>query len=406
MGNNLKLQYLMKQADFDPSKERKELTIRKLCEDIENGNVVLPVFQTYIRWTKEKAVDLFNYQLNGKAPVAPISINRIDDPEQVIDQINFLDRKMLDKTDLVGKLSVADGQQRLSTNYKAYINDPDFQNIVLDLQKGSFQTFDMNVQTQAATYQIPVGILYNKDQSIFLDYVNSRPSLKKDNVKDLLSSIRKKHQNYYYVVNFATNMSKAEQMGWFEVLNLAGTQVTASMVYLTDLLVKGVDFYTEYAIPFGEKLDSYGFGKLFPRKSAEISIPLAALNPAFYKVTAKTRTNNSSPIPSDVNPKLIGRADTSDIKKMIEISLNALNSTLHFIDITSSIIKPQRIDVITYLVGLFIENDISDMNDKQKGFLINWINEVDFINNSNKLRRKKYNDLISNYAVLATKLCS
>lgn len=403
MVNNLKLQDLMEQADFDPSKERKELTIRKLCEDIEDGSVVLPVFQTYIRWTKEKAKDLFNYQLAGKAPVAPISINRIDDPGQVIDQINFLDRKMLDKTDLLGKLSVADGQQRLSTNYKAYINDPDFQNIVLDLQKGSFIKFDMNVQTQTTTYQIPVGILYNKEQSVFLDYVNSRPSLKKDNIKDLLSSIRKKHQNYYYVVNFATNMSKAEQMGWFEVLNLAGTQVTAAMVYLTDLLVKGVDFYTEYAIPFGEKLDSYGFGELFPRKSAEISIPLAALNPAFYKVTAKTRTNNSSPIPSDVNPKLIGKADASDIKKMIEIALNSLNATLHFIDSTRSIIKPQRIDIITYLLGLFIENDISEMNDKQKCFLVKWTNEVDFINNSNKLRRKKYNELLSDYTVLATK---
>ncbi|MCB2356918.1 DUF262 domain-containing protein [Clostridium estertheticum] len=402
MVNNIKLQELMKQADFDPSKERKELTIRKLCEDIEDGSVVLPIFQTYIRWTKEKAKELFNYQLAGKAPVAPISINRIDDPGQVIDQINFLSRKMLDKTDLLGKLSVADGQQRLSTNYKAYINDPDFQNIVLDLQKGSFITFDMNVQTQATTYQIPVGILYNKEQSLFLNYVNSRPSLKKDNIKDLLSSIRKKHQNYYYVVNFATNMSKAEQMGWFDVLNLAGTQITAAMVYLTDLLVKGVDFYTEYAIPFAEKLDDYGFGDLFPRKSTEISIPLAALNPAFYKVTAKTRTNNSSPIPSDVNPKLIGKADASDIKKMIKIALNALNDTLHFIDSTSSIIKPQRIDIITYLVGLFIENDILEINDKQKGFLVKWTNEVDFINNSNKLRRKKYNDLLIKYTALAT----
>lgn len=403
MGNNLKLQYLMKQADFDPSKERKEITIRQLCKDIEEGKVVLPVFQTYLRWTKENAKALFNYQLSGKAPVAPVSINQIDDPGQVIEQISFLDRKILDKNDLVGKFSVADGQQRLSANYKAYINDPDFQNIVLDLQKGSFIMFDMNIQTQPTTYQIPVGILYNKEQSIFLDYVNSRTSLKKDNVKDVLSSIRKKHEKYYYVVNFATNMSKAEQMDWFEVLNLAGTQVTASMVYLTDLLVKGIDFYTEYAIPFGEKLDSYGFGELFPRKSAEISIPLAALNPAFYKVSAKARTNNSSPIPSDVKPKLIGKAEVSDIRKMIEITLKALDDTLHFIDTTNGIIKPQRIDIITYLVGLFIENDISEMNDKQKVFLIKWINEVDFINNSNKLRRKKYNDLLINYTVSATK---
>jgi len=387
----------MEKADFDPSRERKDMTIRKLCEDIEEGNIVLPVFQTYIRWTKEKVKELFNYQLFGKAPVAPISINLIDNPGQVIDQIGFLDRRILDKADLVGKYSVADGQQRLSTNYKAYINDPDFKNIVLDLNKGSFIEIDMNVQSEPSSYQIPVGILYNKEQSVFLDYVNSKPSLKKDNVKDVLSSIRKKHQNYYYVVNFASNMSKAEQMEWFEVLNLAGTQVTAAMVYLTDLLVKGVDFYTEYAIPFGEKLDICGFGELFPRKTAEISIPLAALNPAFYKVTVKARTNNSSPIPSDVKPKLIGKVDVSDIRSMIEITLKALDDTLDFITTTSDVIKPQRIDIITYLVGLFTENDISKISPKQKVFLIQWINNIDFINNSNKLRRQKYADLLTNY---------
>ncbi|WP_294360538.1 hypothetical protein [uncultured Clostridium sp.] len=70
----------------------------------------------------------------------------------------------------------------------------------------------MNVQAEPLSHQIPVGILYNKEQSVFLDYVNSKPSLKKDDVKDVLSSIRKKHQNYYYVVNFASNMSKHEQM--------------------------------------------------------------------------------------------------------------------------------------------------------------------------------------------------
>ena len=39
-----KLKYLMEKADFDPSKERKDMTIRKLCEDIEDGNIILPVF--------------------------------------------------------------------------------------------------------------------------------------------------------------------------------------------------------------------------------------------------------------------------------------------------------------------------------------------------------------------------
>lgn len=61
MKNNLKLQQLMKKADFDPSKERKEMTIRKLCEDIENGNVVLTVFHTYLRWKKEKSIEQIGF---------------------------------------------------------------------------------------------------------------------------------------------------------------------------------------------------------------------------------------------------------------------------------------------------------------------------------------------------------
>lgn len=390
----------MGQANFDPSKERKDMKISTLCKEIEKGNIVLPVFQTYIRWTKEKVKDLFNFQLSGKAPVAPISINLIDDPTQVIEQISFLDRRLLNSETLIGKFSVADGQQRLSANYRAYINDPEFKNIVLDLRKGCFIIYDLDVQAEPTNYQIPVGILYNKDLSVYLNYVNSKSTLKKDNVKDVLSTIRKKHEGYYYVVNFATNLSKDEQIKWFEVLNLAGSQVTEAMVYLTDLLVKGVDFYSEYATPFGELLDDYGYKEFFPRKSAEISIPLAALNPAFYRVTGKEKTNNSSPIPSDVKPKLIGQANVDDIKEMIKITLDSLEETLKFISNTKGIKKPDRIDVITYLVGLFTENNMSEMNDKQKNFLIKWINEVDFINNSNKLRRRKYIELLDNYSKL------
>lgn len=393
---NPKLTALMAAANFDPSKERKDMTLERLSKEIEEGNIVLPIFQTYIRWTKAKAVDLFNYQLNGKAPVAPISINLIDDPSQVIEQISFLDRKILDSNSLVGKLSVADGQQRLSTNFKAYSNHEDFKSIVLDLKKGIF--IQLADGAEIEKHQIPVGILYNKEHSIFLTYVNSNSYLKKDEVKDVLSSIRKKHQQYYYVVNFATNLSREEQMKWFEVLNLAGSQVTEAMVYLTELLVKGTDFYTEYANPFGELLDSYGLGDLFPRKSAEISIPLATLNPAFFKITGKEKTHNSSPIPSDVKPKSIGKLDVSEIQKMIKITLNALENVLTFINTDPEIKTPDRIDILTYLVGLFVEKEITlPVSTSQKEFLKNWINEVDFVNNSNKVRRTKYEKLIIDY---------
>ena len=142
--------------------------------------------------------------------------------------------------------------------------------------------------------------------------------------------------------------------------------------------------------------------ELFPRKTAKISISLAALNPAFYKITVKTQTNNSSSIPSDVKPKLIWKADVSDIKSMIEITLKALDYTLDFITNTANVIKPQRMDIISYLVGLFTKNDISKISPKQKAFLIQWINNIDFINNSNKLRRQKYADLLTNYKLSDT----
>ncbi|MCU0094676.1 hypothetical protein N7917_05875 [Bacillus sp. OR9] len=99
--------------------------------------MVLPVFQTYIRWTDGKVADLFNYQLHGKAPMAPISVNVINKPEKVVEQMNFLTREILEGEEIKNKVSVADGQQRLSANYNAYINNPDYAHIVLDLKKVS-----------------------------------------------------------------------------------------------------------------------------------------------------------------------------------------------------------------------------------------------------------------------------
>lgn len=37
---------------------------------------------------------------------------------------------------------MTDGQQRLTTNYKAYINSNEFRNVVLDLAEGKFRIVD------------------------------------------------------------------------------------------------------------------------------------------------------------------------------------------------------------------------------------------------------------------------
>lgn len=395
--------YLKELANYDASKERKELTLSKLCSMIENEEIVLPIFQTYIRWTPKKVVDLLNYQLLAKSPVAPISMNVIDDPTQVIEQITFFERKLIPTNTLMGKLSVVDGQQRLSSNYKFYIDHPDVQNIVLDLKKAKFLQLKPDVATKEITikpHQIPVGKLYHKDSDVFFEYVNKNSFLKKDKIKDLLSSIRKKHEQYYYVVNLATNLSREEQMNWFEVLNLAGSQVTADMVYLTDLLVKGVDFYTEYANIFGNVLDSYGLGDLFPRKSAEISIPLAALNPAYFKISGKEQTLNSAPFPSDTKAKSIGSLEVEQIREIINITLGSLDVFLHYVDTKDLKDHLTRIDLITYVVGLFVEYGISSMeslSETQQEYIDTFIKEVEFVNQTNQQRRIVYKNLVEKF---------
>ncbi len=66
-------------------------------------------------------------------------------------------------------MSVIDGQQRLTTNYKAYCNHPDLKNVVLDLGKGEFvinnEAFRKN--------QVPVGVLLNKDDKKLIEYTES-----------------------------------------------------------------------------------------------------------------------------------------------------------------------------------------------------------------------------------------
>ncbi|MDA2462541.1 hypothetical protein ACTFO8_21840 [Bacillus cereus group sp. MYBK65-1] len=140
------------------------------------------------------------------------------------------------------------------------------------------------------------------------------------------------------------------------------------MVYLSEMLIKGLDFYTNYVFPFVDKLEDFGFGYLFPRKSAEVSIPLATLNTSYYKFTGLPKTNNSSPIHSDAKPKPIGRLEVIEIKKIIDETLEAMNNVLLFIRENAKLIpKIERIDIITYLIGLFVEFEItSEVDGKQK----------------------------------------
>lgn len=379
---------LMFYSTFDPTKESQPVSLKNLCSDIENKKITLPVFQTYIRWTAEKSVSLLNFQLTGKAAVSPISINKIENKELAVPQVSFLERDLIDIGDIIGKHSVNDGQQRLSCNYKAYIDHEDFKSIVLDITSGKFVINTGAVKKS----QIPVGKLYNKDDSVFDKYISDHKELQTLEVQRLLTKVRNKFMSYYYTVNYAKDLTEKEQLEWFDVLNLAGSKVTGVEVQLTNMLVKGVDFYKEYSNKFIEKLDSENLYDLIIRKDTEVSIPLATLNAAYEVVTNKAHSSNCSPIPSDHKASAISKLEVDIIRELFNVTLLGLEKAISFINENNLV--PTRIDYLTYLTGLFVHNKNIDMNNNQTEQVIEWFNNVEFSDQGNTIRREIFDKLI------------
>lgn len=381
---------LAKYVDFDPTKESKTRALRDLCSDIEKGKIVLPIFQTYIRWQLEKSIALLNFQLRGFAAVSPISINHISQNGNVGIQISFIERIELSTNDVLEKDSVVDGQQRLTCNYKAYTDHPDLNNVYFDISLGKFL---LNVEAPKDS-QVPVGVLYNKDSQRLERFISERPQLQPFAISNLLNKVRNKFMSYYYIVNIANDLTEEEQLEWFEVLNLAGTKVTGVQVELTEMLVKGVDFYTEYASKFLERLREADMSDLLVQKSTEISIPLAMLNPAIEVFRGDdTHKLNFCPFPSDVKASLVSKFDAKDIREIFNIALEGLDKSIAFIE--DNLDHPERIDYVTYLAGAFMY--IGQREDFEKYHLIHWYNNVDFLDKSNTERREIFEQLISPY---------
>ena len=53
---------LIELSTSDPTKDSRQRSIKDLCSDIENERIILPIFQTFIRWNIEKSVSLLNFQ--------------------------------------------------------------------------------------------------------------------------------------------------------------------------------------------------------------------------------------------------------------------------------------------------------------------------------------------------------
>ena len=95
-GPNMKIakKTLEEAANLNPTKQSQSMTVTELCTQIDNGDITIPMYQRGLSWNDNKAVALFNYQLFGKAPVSPLSFNKIGKNNDV-PQLSFVSRKLI-----------------------------------------------------------------------------------------------------------------------------------------------------------------------------------------------------------------------------------------------------------------------------------------------------------------------
>lgn len=378
---------LMAAASFNPTKKSHQMSIVDMCQGIESQQITLPLYQRDLSWTIPKCIDLLNYQLLGKAPVAPISFNVVTDTASCVPQVTFLDRDKIADVQR-GQYSVVDGQQRLSTNYKAYINHEDFQHIVLDLSCGKFFLLEKPPRNN----QIPVGILLNKEDAVLFRYVAGKPSLSKPEVTNLLIQIRSKFKNYNYTITSAENLSEEEQVEWFEVLNNAGSLVSIIQMRFAKLKVHGIDIYTQYTNRFVRKLAAEGYN-LFVKQKTAVSYPIAALNPAYEVLVGKSHSPYYTPIPSDTKENQLCALPPDTLVACFDRTLDALDHVLAFIK-AHSLNPPTRIEYINYLIGYFVFNGEA-LSPSLTDRMVAWYTTVNFNNMTNTNRRDAYTELIS-----------
>lgn len=385
---NIKKQ-LLEAANLNPTKNSRQEYIFTLCECIEKNELTLPLYQRDISWTLHKSVELLNYQLLSKSPISAISINIINNtsPEYAVPQVSFIERELLSNT-VRGQMSVVDGQQRLTTNYKAYCNHPDLKNVVLDLGKGEFI-----INTEAyRRNQIPVGVLLNKDDTELINYTANNKTLSAPTIVSALLQIRSKIKTYQYTINFATDLSEDEQINWFEVLNNAGSRVSIIQMRFSKLKAHGIDVYTQYTHIYRNKVLDFGYDYFTPQKS-NVSYPIAALNPAYEVFISGRHSNNFAPISSDIKENQLCNLEPEKLKKCFKVTLEALDQVLKFIE-DNNLKKHNRSDYINYLIGYFVFHR-KGITKEQENDLINWYNRVNFTNKSNTARRKIYSDLLN-----------
>ncbi len=375
---------------FNPTKKSHQLSILDMCRKIKESKITLPLYQRDLSWSLAKSISLLNYQLFGKAPVAPISINQMSSTGVVVPQVSFINRELVDTTLIeADHQSVVDGQQRLSTNYKAFINHEDFRNIFLDVSAAKFKL----VESSLKDYHIPVGILLNEDENILLFFLQKKNLV--EALFPILVQIRSKIMSYNYTINIAEHLTEDEQIEWFEVLNNAGSRVTTLQMSFSKLKLHDFDIYSDYVTPFKEKIQTYGYDELFSPFTTNVSYPVASLNPAFEMIKKSgIHSVNYAPIPSDTKESQITNLDINDLTEIIDLSLISLNKALNFLSEENLEDYVNRMDYILYLTGYFAFNGTVDETNEQN--LVSWVQTVSFVNKSNGARRDIFDSLIKN----------
>lgn len=364
---------------------------------MDEKDMTLPIYQRDASWTIEKCVDLFNFQLLGKALISPISVHDFKVEGDFVKQIDFICRDEIDlsfrKNETI--LSLVDGQQRLTTNYKAYINHKDFEDIVFDVVKGKFR---LNKGKLVLRSCIPVGILYNRDEQKLENYLREKGTF--DQLYSILTKMRSRWSEYQYTLNIATDMTESEQIEWFEVLNNAGSRVSDVQIKLSKIKLKdGEDFdiYKNFTKIFINMLIQKfpSMEKNFRPFTTRVSYPIACLNPA-YEIIVRNgdHSMNFATIPSDEKSKLLANEDISVLHEISKLTLVHLDDALNFIDKFNLKLVVTRMDYILYLVGYFVFNKDNIFTDAKSEELVKWVNSVDFNNKTNHERRVEYTQLI------------
>lgn len=375
---------LLEAANLNPTKDSRQEYVFTLCEYIEKNELTLPLYQRDVCWTLDKCVKLLNYQLLSKSPMSVISINIINNTEKefAVPQVSFIERKLLSKT-VRGQMSVVDGQQRLTTNYKAYCNHPDLKSVVLDLGKGKFV---INAEAYREN-QIPVGVLLNKDDNELITYTEKNKALSAPMTVNALLQIRNKIKTYQYTINFATNLTEDEQIHWFEVLNTAGSRVSAIQMKFSKLKAHGIDIYTQYAYVYRDMIQEHGYDFF------KLSYSIAALNPAYEVLFSGKHSNNFAPISSDTKENQLCKLNPDKLKECFEMTLEALEKALNFIE-NNDLEKYNRPYFVNYLIGYFVFHK-EKISNQQKNNLINFYKNVALGNQPNAERRNLYSILLN-----------